>query len=396
MPDIAAPALDAPKENWLVYADALQSSGDPRGELIMLNAAVAEGGTSSDRDAYLERHADAIYGSLSKHRARLDIDWQWCVPLRLTVNVGPQDDAKAMVQAVLDSPLGATMKALRVVGQTPGYASVNLGPGLALLGERLAPSCTAIELIDERAGKSRILVSADYDPDQNLVDFGSLDALWAIPQLETLHLVVADTAQIALGTIDAPALRDFSLLGLRWAEAYGGPTSMSEALGAANWPKLERLALRIPETFTYSWPEQHDAYVPVDRYEEVSEEYYDDDGWNEPVNWSQELEGLLTNLDKTPIKHLSLTSFASSSQLLAAFETHGLPRTLESLDLSHSDLNDDDARWIAAHPGLFAHLKLLDLSETLIDDPAPLAQLGPEIIHSSGGGSIYRFSVGME
>ena len=56
------PKLDAPDDQWLVYADALQSSGDARGELIMLNAAVAEGSSSSDRDAYLDRHAKAIYG----------------------------------------------------------------------------------------------------------------------------------------------------------------------------------------------------------------------------------------------------------------------------------------------------------------------------------------------
>ncbi len=101
-------------------------------------------------------------------------------------------------------------------------------------------------------------------------------------------------------------------------------------------------------------------------------------------------------MKSTPIKQLSLTSFASCNQLLAAIEAHGLPDTLETLELGQSDLNDEHAAWIAAHPDLFGGLKVLDLSNTLIEDPSPLVHLGPKIVHSSGGGAIYRFSVGME
>ena len=398
MADIATPTLDDPKDSWLVYADALQSAGDARGELIMLSAAVADGSGSSDRDAYLERHADELFGSLAPHRAKLDIDWQWCVPRVLSVEIEPQDDAKALVQAVLDSPLGTTMQTLRIVAQTPRLKRVELGPALGRVSEQLPPSCTGLELIDARAKQSRILVSSDYDPGRNLVEFGSLNMLWAIPHLQKLHLYVADTAQIKLGKIDAPQLRDFALLGLRWAEPYGGPTSMSEAFAAASWPKLERLALRIPETLTYSWPDQYGAYVPVDRYEEENEYYedYGDDGWGEPIDWSAELGGLLDSLKKTEIEQLSLTSFASSAQLLEALETHGLPATLETLDLSESDLSDEDAGWIAAHARLFAGLKTLDLRDTLIQNPDPLEALAPEVLHSAGGGAIYRFAVGME
>jgi hypothetical protein len=394
--NIAVPALDDPKENWLVYADALQSRGDVRGELIMLNAAVAEGGTTSERDAWLDRHADAVFGPLAKHRDKLEVAWKWCVPVTVTLTIQAGDDAPALMQALLGSPLAADMHGLRVVGRTPNGEQVQLGDALALLAKQLPPSCTALELIDERAANSRILVSADYDPGTNLVDFGDLAAVWAIPQLERLHMVVADTAQVGLGTIDAPALREFSLLGLRWAEAYGGPTPMSESLSDARWPKLERLALRIPETFTYSWPAQDGAYVRVDRYDEYNDEYEDDEGWNDGVNWGEELAGLLRNLKSTPIKQLSLTSFASCDQLLAAIEAHGLPDTLETLELGQSDLNDEHAAWIAARPELFGRLKVLDLANTLIENPGVLAQLGPTIVHSSGGGSIYRFSVGME
>jgi hypothetical protein len=396
MADIARPTLEDPKDNWLVYADALQSAGDPRGELIVLNLAVEDGSSASDRDAHLARHAEAIYGSLAAHRDKLEIAWKWCVPVTLSLKIGPKDQPAKLIEALLGSPLAADMQTLRLVAQTPSEESLELGSGLALLPDRLPSSCTGLELIDERAQRSRILVSADYSPDQNLVDFGNLDSVWRIAHLRRLHLQVADMEQVELGKIDAPALEEFTFLGLRWSQPYGRASQMAEAFAAANWPKLRRLGLRIPETFTYSWPDQSGAYVRLDRYDEYNEDYGDDEGWAEDVDWSAELGGLLGRLANTPIEHLSLTSFASSRNLLQALAEHGLPATLRSLDLSASDLGSQDVAWMVEHTTLFDQLELLDLSDTLIDDPSPLSVLRPKIVHSSGGGAIYRFSVGME
>lgn len=394
MADIAVPALDDSKDSWLVYADALQNAGDPRGELIMLSA---DESRSADRAAYLDSNAEAIFGSLAGHRGKLDIEWTYCVPETLTLKIGPEDSAKELIEATLRSPLGADMRTFRILAQTPKYGRVELSEGLALLAKNLAPSCTALELVDERAQEARTLVSSDYDPGRNLVEFGNLNAVWAIPHLQKLHMWVADVHQVSLGKVDAPELRDFSLLGLRWAESYGGPTDASRALSEANWPKLERLALRLPETFTYSWPDNYGAYVPESRYDEDNEYYYDDDeGWNEAINWSGELGAMLEGLQNTALEHLSLTSFASARQLLDALDTHGLPKTLRSLDLSQSDITDEHAGWMADHAGLFSNLKTLDLSDTLIDSPDALEGLAPEVVHSSGSGAIYRFNVGME
>ena len=401
MAELAAPNLEDSKDNWLVYADALQNTGDPIGELIVLNQAIADGADSFDRDAHLDRHADAIYASLAPFRARVEIEWRWSVPLSLSLKIGPKDDPVALLEALLASPLAQTMKALRLVAQTPSSADkVELGPALARLADGLPASCAALELIDERAKVSRMLVSADDSPGRNLVDFGSLNAVWSIPHLRRLHMWVADTEQIDLGKVDAPELRDFAFLGLRWIDPHGSDASqMSEALAAANWPKLERLALRIPETFTFSWPEQYGAYVRVDRYDKDSEyadNYYEDEGSHENVNWSAELGGVLMSLQQTNIRHLSLTAFSSSANLLQALAEHGLASSLRTLDLSQSDLGDEDVAWMVEHAGVFASLDSLDLSDTLIDDADPLSVLAPEILYSSGGGAIYRFTVGME
>ncbi len=398
MADIAAPKLEDSQDSWLVYADALQSAGDPRGELIMLNQAVEAGASAAARDAFLDRHADAIFGELARFRGQVEIDWKWCVPRSLSLKIGPRDEPLALAKASLSSPLGAQMQTLRLVALTPSQSDrVNLVPALLELSKGLSTNCTALELIDDRARRSRILVSSDYSPSNNLVDFGNLNTIWAIPQLQRVHLVVADTEQVKLGQIDAPELRDFAFLGLRWGQPYRDQSEMAQTLAAAKWPKLQRLALRIPETYTYSWPDQDGAYVSVDRYdEEGDDEYMDDEGWHEDMNWSAELGGLLDALLQTKLEQLSLTSFASASNLLVALAEHGLPASLQILDLSASDLGDEAVGWMLEHRQLFASLKTLDLRDTLIDDASPLAALGPEVLHSSGGGAIYRFSVGME
>lgn len=399
MTRIDAPKLDDARETWMVYADALQEAGDPRGELIVLNEAVAGGASVADRDALLERHADAIFGSLAPVRDKVSVQWKYCIPVKLTLGVGPGDDAADLVGKVLESALGAAMRSLRLVGTTPTVSDeVDLSGGIALLSSGLPRSCVGLELIDERAEKARILVSSDYDPGENLVSFGSLDEVWTIRHLESLRLQVADPGQIALGTIDGPELRDFALLGLRWANPYDAQSDMARALAAAAWPKLERLALRLPETLTYSWPSQQGAYVPDERYDEEPpyEHYLDDEGWREEMNWSGELGGLLESLKKTPLVRLSLTSFASPTTLLEALQEHGLPSTLRELDLSESDLANEHVAWLAEHEALLSGLEKLDLSGTLIESVDALANLGPEIIHTPGEGAVHRFSVGME
>lgn len=405
MATIEMPAFDAPDDSWLVYADALQAAGDPRGELIAINHAIATNtgakrqSSEAERLALLKEHADAIYGPLKDKLSLVEIEWKWCVAAQLTLTVEAKHDIPGLAKALLASPVLEQLQALRVVVKTPTETVVKLQAPLKALAAGLPESCTSLEIIDERAQRSRILVSADYDPSSNLVELGSLDTLWSMKQLESLRLIVADTEQIELGTIDAPALREFAFLGLRWAQPYSGSSRMAQTLAEASWPKLESLALRIPETYTYSWPEQYGAYRPVARYDEENEyydDYYDDDGYHEDVNWSAEFGGLLQALRNTPLRRLSMTSFASSANLLRAFSDHGLPETLKVLDLSESDLNDENVEWFTSNAGLLAQLDSLDLSDTLISDASPLAALDCEVVHSPGSGARYRFSVGME
>ena len=389
---VQRPPLDAPIEDWQVYADALQTDNDPLGELIMMDIA----GDEAARRTHLDRHAAAIFGPLAPHRDKLDIAWRYCVPATASLHVDPGDDPAALVRALLDAPIAAAMPRLRLVARTAGARPVDLAPGIALLAEGLSQATTALELADDRAKRSQILVSSDYTPGTNLVSFGSLDAVWAIRHLEALRIDVADVEQLSLGTIDAPALADFALIGLRWPYAYEDASDTAKALAAARWPALDRLSLRLPETITYSWPDQEGAYIAQERYDEPNDYYEDEDGWGGEVNWGDELGPLLESLRNTPLTQLSLTSFANSRPLLEALVASGLLSQLSRLDLSGSDLDDDDVAWMLEQRAAFAKLDHLDLNGTPLSRSDDLATLGPQIAFSPGGGHGYEFSVGME
>lgn len=399
MPKIDRPADDAAPEAWLVYADALQAEDDPLGALIVLNHGVANGEAPARRDAHLAQHAAAILGPLAPHLASIDIAWRFAVPEVVSVRVGPHDDAEALVSALFASPLAAAMRRLRLVGLTPADSdTVHLSDGVRAIAQQLPPSCPAVELVDERARNARIIVSSEYSPGQNLVSFGPLAELLAVPHLRELRIHTADAEQLELAAGDAPGIESFTLLPLRWPTEYQGSSQLTRSLAEMRWPSLRELALRLPETFTYAWPIQDGAYVVDDRYLEENDEYDGDESGYSDTDWPAELGPLLAALQDSGLERLSLTGFASSRGVLQAIAAAGLPARLKHLDLGGSNVDGEDVAWMleAAHRPLFAALETLDLRGTLVRDPAPLAGLGPEVLHQPGVGSIYEFSVGME
>jgi uncharacterized protein (TIGR02996 family) len=395
--------LDAPDDQWLVYADALQEAGDPRGELIALNQKVAGGADPKDRDAFVQQHASELLGQAAEYFGAYRLGWRRCVLDTAEIRVGPKDDAAAMTRALLASPAAAGIERLSLVGVPGGSGDeIDLSPGVAEVVKALPESCRSVALVDDKAARSQSLISRDYDPGENLVGFGSLTELVALPGLEQLQVVTADPYQIDFDGLEAPNLRSFTLHGLRFAESYDAPSQIATQLASIKWPKLEDFEARLAETWTCSVPDETGAYVAVyaemDDDESYYDEYGDDDGWNEGVNYTEELAGLMENFKQTPLKRLALTSFDSSEQLLEALRSHGLPEGLEELDLSESSLGAEGVQFFLDNKEVFAKLKRLVLEDTLIsaDDAKKLSDLGPEIQHSEGGGACYRFLVGME
>ncbi|MEN0065331.1 MAG: hypothetical protein AAGA48_24510 [Myxococcota bacterium] len=389
------PSVDDSRETWLVYADALQEAGDVRGKLILLNDQVASGADPAERDAYIDAHLTELFGSLSTDF--VEVEWRYSVPLTVALHVSETDQGADLAQRLLDAPIAKGMRQLRLVGRTPSGEPVDLESAVAVLAPGLPPSCDTFELIDDRADGARVLVSSDYDPRENLVSFGPIAK--AIPaHLKAFRVVTADADQLDLSDLAAPELAQFELACLRWGyEGWNEGSALGTTLGEAEFPNLRRLALRIPETLTYSWPSTDGAYHPNDRYNESNDYYSDDEeGWSEGFDWTTELAPILEGLRDTRLEELSLTSFISGSSVLEALAESGLPEGLRILDLSDSDLSNGDLSIITQNSQVFEKLEVIDLRGTFVSDASELSSLNAEVRVEPGQGHRYQFSVGME
>lgn len=394
---IARPSFEAPASEWLVYGDALQEANDVRGELVGLSHAVDEGRTSAGlRDAYVQRYARQLLGHAADQLAKYTLRWRFSELAAVEVKIGPDDDGPALVRAILEAPTAELLTDVTLVGVPDGARRVDLSPAMELLGG--AKRITTLGLVDERARSSSMLVSRDFDADENLVTFGSIEPF--VDRLVGLSFDVADSYAITgLENLSAPELRSFALRSLRFCDWEDAGT-MSARLATAKWPKLESFELRLVETWVANVPDEpDDVYVRVYSAPDYDGRDDVDDGDTEGVNWRTDLSPILATLKGSPLRRLALTSFQSSSSLLEALETSGLLPVIKVLDLSDSALADGEVAWILAHAGLFANLEQLVVERTSMSEAVArkLDSLGPKVAYSAGGREAsYRYVVGQE
>lgn len=390
------PQLEAPASEWLVYGDSLQESGDPRGQLVALSHGVDEGKTAEQvRDAYVREHGVALLGGAKQFLDSYVLEWRFCELVAAEVQIKPETDSKAVVLALLDAPVATQLSQLSLVAHAEPNRPIDLGGVMQLIEDR--DCIRGLSLIDERARKARMLVSRDFEPGTNLVTFGTFDKLW--PRLKRLKLVVADAAQVHLGTIDAPELRTFSLHDLRYGDGWGGEANpLSAVFAEAKWPQLAELDLELTETWMANVPAEVDPYVPVYSAEDYEGHDDFDDGDIDAVNW-QELAGVFANVKNCPLRRLALTSFVGGRTLIPTLAAAGLAPTLVELDLSHSELDDDDVDVMFQHEAMFKQVKRMVLDGTRVTPKGleRLRGLGMEVVKDeSEAGAKHRFVVGQE
>jgi hypothetical protein len=394
MTRVPRPALDAPASDWLVYGDALQEANDVRGELVGLSHGVDERRTEAGiRDAYVKRYATQLLGQAANELAHYTLRWKFSELSAVEVRIGPDDDGPARVRAILEAPTAELLTDITLVGVPDGDRGVDLSATMDLIAG--AKRITALGLVDERARNARMLVSRDFDPDNNLVTLGRLAPFW--DRLEHLRLDVADSQAVDLENINAPALRSFALRNLRFSDWEDAQT-MCSRLGGARWPKLESLELRLVECWVANVPNEIEPYIPIYSAEDYDGRDDTDDGDAEGINWTRELVPVLATLKQAPLRRLALTSFQSTTSLLEALRGSGLLPVIKELDLSDSALDARDVDWMLEHRDAFEGLERLIVERTSIDAAGAekLRTLGPAITHSVGTGAVYRYVVGQE
>ncbi len=375
IPAMTRPELAAPIADWLVYGDALQAIGDPRGELVHLVHAVSEGRITADVcDAFVRAHWEALLGTtMTRHADAYTFEWQLCALRGATIRMTAQ--SQDLVARLMQAEASRDLCAVTLVGETSkDLRAVDLRPAMQQLLE-LAPDVTSFAFIDARAARSHSLTDAT----RGLVRLAPLAPFLA--RAEHLTLEVTDARELDFGDFVAPALRSFALRCLRFTDE--GVQTMAARLASLDAPRLETFELRCVEHWQVGARERPRAPYVDDFDGDDDADGTRDDGTNDGVDWRQ-LDGLFAALAHAPLRRLALTSFDSAPSLLDALWVMRLPATLEELDLSDSRLDAANVDWLLDRREVFGKLARLRIERVSLApaDAVRLEALGPAIVYS--------------
>ena len=282
---------------YAVLADFLQHAGDPRGELIAL--ALAES------DAYsrvFRKHAAAFIGPIAD-RSFSAIEWRYGFIRALDLGHVSFDDRVPLLKEVLAHPSGRFLAELGL----SAYEPADLKKQIAALLKRPPVTLRALDVrCSEALGNLQPVVDA-------------------FPRLERLELSSHDFA------LPEPAS---DLVALRCSGDPLRKTVMTSIARRA-WPRLEKLEL------TFGDPDA---------------DYY---GRVRSVATFEDVRPLLARRDMRALKHLALTRCVFAGDIVRALAVSPLLGQLETLDLTDSEITDED---IDALASCSANLDELSLS----------------------------------
>ena len=356
-PDLEKAILASPDDAqaYLVYADWLQSQGDPRGELIALQHAKAtdpakRAAASASEKKLFEKHEKELLGPIGKDSERYtDVVWRY--GFLKSVRVGVDYDSYEE-----GSRLEKLLKTLLEHPSARFLDELILGPE-SFEGEADYQKCVDLLVKLAKPASLRSLFVADFSSEDCEVSWsqlGNASKLYAaFPQLEKLTF---HAGSMTLGQIDLPALKEFRV-------QTGGLSRKSiKDVCSAKWPKLERLEI---------WFGTH-SYGAEGTVKDI-----------EPILAAQGLPNL---------KHLGLMNAEFTDEICKALAGSKVLAQLETLDLSMGCMTTAGVETLLAAKQAFKHLKRLDVSDNAIagDAEKKLKGVCAEVV--SGGQSPDRVS----
>jgi uncharacterized protein (TIGR02996 family) len=321
---IVANPTDA--DAYMVYADWLQGEGDPRGELVAMQA----GGKTAAAKKLLEQHADYFYGALKDHLVCHDggdtpaFTWKngFIHAVRLAHNCYGDSEWKGKLAEDVLKPLLAHPSGKFVVEMTLNEnddpTDDTLDDIFAVIAKHPLPTLRKLRIGDDVSQISWYRV-------------GNLGKIWkAIPNLTHFQI---EAGEFELGKIDLPHLVD--------ARFVTGGLSKSAAKSIANaaWPKIEYL-----------------------------EVYYGDPQYGADAS-AKDVAPLLARTDMPKLKHLGVKNAEFQDELVEYLAKSKLVKQVATLDISMGLLSDECMPAFEKHADAFAHLAL-DVSETYLSKDA--------------------------
>jgi uncharacterized protein (TIGR02996 family) len=329
-PSLEAAILKDPDnvQNYLVYADWLQTQSDPRGELMAVQAALL--GAPGDakllkrEEELIAAHTGALLGDLAEED-EFHPTWRLGGLGAVTISDTEEewgelesDAAVTMVKKLFRLPAARLLRELTIGlindedGQ-PDWSAV-----VGAIAESTVPS--SLRVLRISCGGYQI----------SWTQLGDLSKVYPkAPRLEELYIKMG---AMDFGKIDLPELRVFEVV-------TGGFTKGNlKSVLTARWPKLEKLVL-----------------------------YFGDDNYGGDCEIG-DLKPILDGKNLANVRTLGLANAQFSNDIAAALPTSKILKQLRVLDLSKGTLDDEGAGHIVEHGAAFKHLEVLDVSENYITD----------------------------
>ncbi len=330
-----------------VYGDWLIEHGDPRGELIALQT---KKGHAKAAASWIEEHREHLLGDLYElSEETLQVTWRYGFidSARLAKQQGGADaDERTTAQqlaALLAHPSATFLREL-TFGLATGVENGNVEyeDVFAVLGRVCPAHVRSIDVGDWTEWEVSWTNAGDVSP------------VWELPSLERLAI---RAGSMALGKIDAPELRELSIV-------TGGLTAKAiRSIAAAKWPKLEKLVVYFGSS-TYG-----------------------------ATGGIADLAKLFSSPAPKKLTHLGLCNAEFADEICDAVAKSKLLRQLETLDLSKGVMSTTGVDALVKHAKAFAHLKLLDLGENCLsaDDIARVRRLAKKVVTTKQKGEDARY-----
>ena len=380
--DLLLELMDRPTDDdYLVYADAASLAGDPRGELITIQHALAnhllddaQRAQLRAREAEVLEEHDALWGFEMRSVFHEGIEWHnGFIRAARVDECGLHQDSRTIdhdfsiteaLELLLDHPSSLLLENLVIATErASGWSSTD--------NDRSAVGVRELALIDRyRPYRLRSLTINDRWSTQVTGDKPSChDISWftvagmgslsrGAPELSELTLYAGDF--LDLEELELPHLRSLAI------RTGGLRRSRLAALLDRPWPAIDRLELWFGR-------EQYGADVDV-----------------------PDLRPILDGTAFPNLRWLGLMNAEFTDELCAELYRAKVLPQLEGLSLAMGCLSANGASHVIAHGGVYRHLRELDLSKQLLDDRSleSLGRVLPQAnLRAQRGNRHYRYAM---
>jgi predicted DNA-binding WGR domain protein len=314
---------DSP-EPWEVYADYLETQGDPRAKIAALHRAGSTAnriilellrGIADDEDVEDELRGEADHEINFEFGLRFGFVRHATIALQFEAAIELADATRKF----LGAPVARFVDSLRF--GLAGYESNN----------DWTPTLRAV-VASAQARRIRSLAFDRFESDQcewSWVEFGDFTGLLEqLPALE--HFRLRSGGGGTLGALALPALKSFV------RESGSLRRSELDAIAKARWPNLEHLEI-------WTGASHYGAEAEVSDFDRI-----------------------LDARDLPRLRHLGIVNSELSDEIIPALAKARVLPQLESLDLRHGIASTQTTEALVQHAAAFRHLASIDLSSNML------------------------------